>query len=121
MVFVDKAQSPGGMGHPCPASDECAIHYNTRHTDPGSGAGAPPQIRSCGRDIPVGSCRSASRRTGSATAIGEQSACPECRNASVIWREIHSAVGFVATPSLGWAAGVGFDVALSSNLSARLE
>ena len=34
------------MGHPCPASDECAIHYNTRHTDPGSGAGAPPQIRS---------------------------------------------------------------------------
>src|SRR5262249_46204217 len=25
------------MGHPCPASDECAIHYNTRHTDPGSG------------------------------------------------------------------------------------
>ena len=34
------------MGHPCPASDECAIHYNTRHTDPGSGADAPPQIRS---------------------------------------------------------------------------
>src|SRR5215467_12649842 len=31
------------MGHPCPASDECAIHYNTRHTDPGSGAGAPPK------------------------------------------------------------------------------
>src|SRR6266446_1890609 len=39
---------------------------------------SPPQIRLCGRDIPVGSCRSASRRTGSATAIGEQSACPEC-------------------------------------------
>jgi hypothetical protein len=29
------------MGHPCPASDESTIHYNTRHTDPGSGAGAP--------------------------------------------------------------------------------
>jgi NAD(P)-dependent dehydrogenase (short-subunit alcohol dehydrogenase family) len=41
-------------------------------------AGAPPQIRLCGRDIPVGSSRSASRRTGSATAIGARSACPEC-------------------------------------------
>src|SRR5262249_25018459 len=58
------------MGHPCPASDECAIRYNTRHTCPGSGAGAPPQTRSGGRDIPGGSYRSASRRTGSATAIG---------------------------------------------------
>src|SRR5262245_20711569 len=31
------------MGHPCPASDECAIQYNTRRTAPGSGAGAPPK------------------------------------------------------------------------------
>src|SRR5215831_6434995 len=46
------------MGHPCPATYESAIHYNTRHTDPGSGADAPPQIRSRGRDIPVGSYRS---------------------------------------------------------------
>ena len=53
------------MGHPCPASGECAIHYNTRHTDPGSGAGAPPQIRSCGRDIPGGSTwRTRGRHTG---------------------------------------------------------
>src|SRR5262249_11196513 len=29
--------------------------------------------------FPSDPCRSASRRTGSATAIGEQSACPECR------------------------------------------
>jgi hypothetical protein len=57
------------MGHPCPASDESAIHYNTPHTDPGSGADAPPQIRSCGRDIPVGSCGSVSRRTGSAESF----------------------------------------------------
>src|SRR5439155_8181181 len=42
-----------------------AIHYNTRHTDPGSGAGAPPQIRSCGRDIPGGSTwRTRGRHTG---------------------------------------------------------
>src|SRR5262245_8965590 len=74
------------------ASDECAINYNTRHTDPGSGAGAPPQIRSCGRDIPVGSCRSVSRRTGSATVIGEQSAFPSpvgskpSRTAAPSWR-----------------------------------
>src|SRR5262249_25840465 len=47
--------------------------------DPGPGAGALPQIRSCGRDIPVGSCRSVSRHTDSATAIGVQSACPECQ------------------------------------------
>jgi hypothetical protein len=36
------------------ASDEFAIHYNKRHTCPGSGAGAPARIQSCGRDIPVG-------------------------------------------------------------------
>src|SRR5262245_59453872 len=54
------------------------IINNTRHACPGSGAGAPHRTRSGGRDIPVGSYRSVSRRMGSATAIGERSACPEC-------------------------------------------
>jgi len=46
------------MGHPCPASDESAIHYNTRHTDPGSGAGAPitrKLARLMGGDVTVAS------------------------------------------------------------------
>jgi hypothetical protein len=44
-----------GMGHPCPASDEFATHYNRPHTAQGCAAGASLQRRSCGRDIPVGS------------------------------------------------------------------
>src|SRR6476660_250892 len=68
-------QSRDGRGHPCLARDECAIHYDRPHTCSGCGASAVPRTRSCGRDIPVGLCRSVSRRTDSATASPAQWAC----------------------------------------------
>jgi hypothetical protein len=57
--------------HGIDAAEKVVVRKQSQASD----ADAPSQTRSCGRDIPVGSCRSVSPRTHSAMASPPQWAC----------------------------------------------